>query len=256
MIGAILGDIVGSIFEFDNHKSTEFEFLSEKSVFTDDTVMTIATMDVLLSGGGYAETYKKWFRRYPDAGFGGMFFKWGFTNSLEPYNSWGNGSAMRVSPVGLWYDTLDQTRVAARASASATHNHPEGIKGAEATAAAIFLARTGRGKVDIKAYIEQEFGYDLSASTDSIRPWYKFDVSCQGTLPPALICFLESTDYEDAIRRSISIGGDSDTIACIVGGMAEAFHGMPSDMKTMALDRLPADMRTVVEAFYTKIGGK
>ena len=132
MIGAILGDIVGSVFEFDNHKSTEFEFLSEESVFTDDTVMTIATMDVLLSGDGYAETYKKWFRRYPDAGFGGMFFKWGFTNSLEPYNSWGNGSAMRVSPVGLWHDTLDQTRAAARASASATHNHPEGIKGAEA----------------------------------------------------------------------------------------------------------------------------
>jgi len=253
MIGAICGDVVGSVFEFDNIKTTEFEFFSEKSVFTDDTVLTVATMDVLMNGGSYAEGYRKWFRRYPDASFGQRFYQWGVGDSLEPYNSWGNGSAMRVSPIGLWHNDMESTRAEAKASAAATHNHPDGIKGAEATAAAVFLARTGSDKETIKSYITSEFGYTLTESVDSIRTWYSYDISCQGTVPPAVICFLESTDFEDSIRNAISIGGDSDTIACITGGIAEAFYGIPADIKEQTMARLPSDMRSIVEQFYSCI---
>jgi ADP-ribosylglycohydrolase len=160
---------------------------------------------------------------------------------------------MRVSPIGLWHKDMETTRAEAKASAAATHDHPEGIKGAEATAAAVFLARIGADKETIKAYITSEFGYSLTESVDSIRTWYEYDISCQGTVPPAVICFLESTDFEDSIRNAISIGGDSDTIACITGGIAEAFYGIPADIKDQTMSRLPADMRTIVEAFYNKI---
>jgi len=253
MIGAICGDIVGSIYEFDNLRSTEFDLFSPDSAFTDDTVLTVATMDVLLNGLDYAETYKKWFRKYPERGYGSRFYGWGSGDSLEPFNSWGNGSAMRVSPIGLWYPDLDLTRVAARASAAVTHNHPEGIRGAEATAASVYLARTGTDRAAIRDYITEQFGYDLSESSDSIRTWYHFDESCQGTVPQAIICFLEAGGFEDAIRRAVSIGGDSDTVACITGGMAEAYFGVPEMIKRETLLRLTEEMRDIVLAFYEKV---
>lgn len=256
MIGSICGDIVGSVYEFNNLKSTEFDLFSMESAYTDDTVLTIATMDALMNDISYAESYKKWFRKYSDASFGQRFIKWGVSDSLEPYNSWGNGSAMRVSPVGLWYDNMEDTRAAARESAKATHNHPEGIKGAEATAAAVYLARMGESKESIKSYVNGQFGYNLNESVESIRGWYKYDISCQGTVPQAIICFLESTDFEDSIRKAISIGGDSDTIACITGGIAEAFYGVPKDIKEQTLIRLYQDMKKIVEEFYNKINRK
>lgn len=253
MKGAICGDIVGSVYEFDNFRFKEFLLFAEDAEFTDDSVLTVATMDALLHGIGYAEAYKKWFLRYPGAGYGGRFLLWGLGDTLIPYNSFGNGSAMRVSPVGLWYATLEETLTAARASAEATHNHPEGIKGAEATAAAIYLARTGTGKTGIKDQITEQFGYDLSETMESIRGWYEFDVTCQGTVPQAIICFLESNDFEDAIRNSISIGGDSDTVACIAGGIAEAFYGIPQEIEEETMKRLPQEMREIVSAFYEAV---
>lgn len=252
MVGAICGDIVGSVYEFDNLRSKEFEFFDSEAEFTDDSVLTVATMDVLLNRKKYADTYKEWFKKHPGAGYGGGFLKWGMSGSLEPYNSWGNGSAMRVSPVGLWYDTMEETRAAARASAEVTHNHPEGVKGAEATAAAIFLARTGSDKKTIKKYVEEEFGYDLDETVDSIRSWYRFDESCQGTVPQAIICFLEATGFEDAIRNAISVGGDSDTLACITGGIAEACFGIPVELQEEILNRLPTEMAELVKEFYLK----
>jgi len=253
MIGAICGDIVGSVYEFNNLKSKEFDFFAPDAAFTDDSVLTLATMDVLLNGKNYAETYKDWFEKYPDSGYGGGFLKWGLSDSLEPYNSWGNGSAMRVSPVGCWYKTMEETRKAAAASARVTHNHPEGIKGAEATAAAIFLARTGSEKADIKKYVEEQFEYDLTETVDSIRSWYRFDESCQGTVPQAIICFLEASNFEDAIRNAISVGGDSDTLACITGGIAEAFFGVPVKIINETLKRLPKEMENIVREFYMNL---
>jgi ADP-ribosylglycohydrolase len=253
MKGAVCGDIVGSVYEFDNFRYKEFPLFAEDAEFTDDSVLTVATMDALLHGIGYAEAYKKWFLRYPGAGYGGRFLLWGLGETLTPYNSFGNGSAMRVSPIGLWHATLEETIATARASAEATHNHPEGIKGAEATAAAIYLARTGADKLEVKEYISQRFGYDLSESLESIRSWYEFDESCQGTVPQAIICFLGSNSFEDAIRNAISIGGDSDTIACIAGGIAEAFYGIPQEIEEETMRRLPEEMREIVDAFYDAI---
>jgi len=253
MIGAICGDIVGSVYEFDNIRYKEFPLFAEDSEFTDDSVLTVATMNALLHGIGYAETYKKWFLRYPGAGYGGKFLLWGLGDTLTPYNSFGNGSAMRVSPIGLWYSTLEETLAVASASAEATHNHPEGIKGAEATATAIFLARSGTDKTGIKDQISKQLGYDLSESVDSIRSWYEFDETCQGTVPQAIICFLESNDFEDAIRNAISIGGDSDTLACIAGGIAEAFYGIPREIEEETYKRLPEEMREIVRAFYNAV---
>lgn len=253
MKGAICGDIVGSVYEFDNIRYKEFPLFAEDAEFTDDSVLTVATMDALLHGIGYAESYKKWFLRYPGAGYGGRFLLWGLGDTLTPYNSFGNGSAMRVSPVGFWYTTLEETIAAASASAEATHNHPEGIKGAEATAAAIYLARSGADKIEMKDMITERFGYDLSETVDSIRSWYEFDVTCQGTVPQAIICFLESNDFEDAIRNSISIGGDSDTVACIAGGIAEAFYGIPQEIEEATMRRLPLEMREIVSSFYDAV---
>lgn len=253
MIGAICGDIVGSVYEFNNLKSKEFDLFAPDAAFTDDSVLTVATMDVLLNGKNYAKTYKDWFEKYPDSGYGGGFLKWGLSDSLEPYNSWGNGSAMRVSPVGFWYKTIEETRKAARASAEVTHNHPEGIKGAGATAAAIFLARTGSDKAAIKKYVEEQFDYNLSETVDSIRSWYRFDESCQGTVPQAIICFLEGKNFEDAIRNAISVGGDSDTLACITGGIAEAFFGIPVKILNETLKRLPKEMENLVREFYMNL---
>jgi len=225
LYGAIGGDIIGSCYERHNIKTKVFPLFSSYSRFTDDSVLTIATADALLHHLSYTEAYHKWGNRYPHAGYGGSFRRWLASSDPQPYNSWGNGSAMRISPVGFYAKSEDEVLKEAKSSAEATHNHPEGIKGAQAAALAVYLAKQGTGKSEIKGQIESLFGYDLSSQKlDDIRPDYTFDVSCMGTLPIALLAFLESTDYEDAIRNAISVGGDSDTIAAITGGIALAFY--------------------------------
>lgn len=223
MIGAIIGDIIGSTYEFNPIKTTEFELYSEKSHFTDDTVLTCATADVVMNGGDYAEAYREYGRRWPDRGFGGAFARWVNENSMEPYNSWGNGSAMRVSPIGFAYDDLDTVLEEAKRSAECTHNHPEGIKGAQAVAAAIYLARKGRNKAFIRTYLQDLFDYDLSRKVDDIRPEYKFHVSCQQSVPESIICFLEADSFEETLRLCVSLGGDADTMCAIAGPIAQAY---------------------------------
>ncbi|MCK4667685.1 ADP-ribosylglycohydrolase family protein, partial [Candidatus Dependentiae bacterium] len=239
MLGAIVGDVVGSVYEWNNIKTTEFPLFKSISKFTDDTVLTIAVADTLLHDLDYAETFKEYTRKYPGRGYGGNFSRWVKTDSNEPYNSWGNGSAMRVSPVGWVFNSLQIVLDQAKKSADVTHNHPEGIKGAQAVASAIFFARSGEEKKIIKAFIMDEFGYNLDRSLAAIRPSYKFDVSCQGTVPEAIIAFLESENFEDAIRKAISLGGDSDTLACITGSIAEAFYKeIPEEIEKETLSRL------------------
>lgn len=251
MLGAIVGDIVGSIYEFNNHRSKDFPLFGEDCKFTDDTVLTIAVADCLMNNGNYTEYIKNYARKYTGRGYGGRFRQWISSESMEPYNSWGNGSAMRVSAVGFAYNDLEAVMNEAKRSAEVTHNHPEGIKGAQATAVAIFMARKGHSKEQIKAAIAQSFGYDLNRTVDEIRPTYVFNESCQETVPEAIIAFLESKDFEDAIRNAISLGGDSDTLACITGGIAEAFYGgVPEDIAKKALSYLDSNMREVVEKFY------
>ncbi len=257
MLGAILGDIVGSPFEFDhnNYKHKDFPLLSEKSHFTDDTVMTVAVARGLIAGQGDAQKtfdevqheMQRWGKAYPDAGYGGMFRRWLRAEHPQPYGSFGNGSAMRVAAAGWLFDTLDKTLEMAKVTAEVTHNHPEGIKGAQATAAAIFLARTGHSKPEIKWYVEQTFGYDLSRTCDEIRPYYCHVETCQQTVPEAIIAFLESNSFEDALRNAVSLGGDSDTLACITGGIAEAFYGMPPELQQETLKRLPEEMQDTFE---------
>jgi ADP-ribosylglycohydrolase len=219
-------------------------------------VLTVAIADALLSQGDYTDDLKQYYQRYPHAGYGGTFKAWASSSSCEPYNSWGNGSAMRVSPVGYAFTELEAVLQAAKHTAEVTHNHPEGIKGAQAIAGAIFLARTGGSKSDIKTYIASTFGYDLSQSLDQIRPTYQFDVSCQGSVPQAMVAFLESTDFEDAIRNAISLGGDSDTIACIAGSIAEAFYqGVPETIAAEIKLRLDPPLFDVVELFRNRYRG-
>ncbi|MCL1492059.1 MAG: ADP-ribosylglycohydrolase family protein [Pseudanabaena sp. Salubria-1] len=251
MLGAIVGDIVGSIYEFNNHRSKDFPLFGVDCKFTDDTVLTIAVADCLMNNGNYTEYIKNYARKYTGRGYGGRFRQWISSESMEPYNSWGNGSAMRVSAVGFAYNDLEAVMNEAKRSAEVTHNHPEGIKGAQATAVAIFMARKGQSKEDIKTAIAQSFDYDLNRTVDEIRPTYVFNESCQETVPEAIIAFLESKDFEDAIRNAISLGGDSDTLACITGGIAEAFYGgVPTDIAKKALSYLDFNMREVVEKFY------
>lgn len=227
MIGAIAGDIIGSVYEGRrrNIKTTDFPLFSPYCRFTDDTVLTVALADSILTGIPYVGKLKEYYRAYPDAGYGGSFHQWASSDDCSPYYSYGNGSAMRVSPVGFAYNTLEKVLLEAERSAVVTHNHPEGIKGAQVVGACIFLARQGEAKPRIRSYVEETFGYDLSETIDHIRSWYSFDVSCQGSVPQAITAFLDSEDFEDAIRKAISIGGDSDTIACIAGGIAEAYYG-------------------------------
>ncbi len=253
MLGAIAGDIIGSSYEFAGLKTKDFPLFSQYSRFTDDTVLTIAVADNLLYGGGYPKLLRAYYRNYPQAGYGGKFAQWGASEDLEPYNSWGNGSAMRVSPIGYAFDNLDRVLLEAKISAEATHNHPEGIKGAQAIASAIFLARTGKSKLEIRDYIHTTFGYYLDRTLDEIRPGYTFELSCQASVPEAIIAFLESTDYEDAIRNAISLGGDSDTLACMAGGIAEAFYGdVPAEITTQILTILDEPLKIVVREFITK----
>lgn len=266
MYGAIIGDMVGSPFEFDRgNKIKEFELFSSESEFTDDTVMTIAVAEALLEAGkaGRLDTIKalvvksmqKWGKKYPYAGYGGRFRGWLQAENPQPYNSYGNGSAMRVSVAGWLYDSLERTREVARATAEVTHNHPEGIKGAEATAAAIFMARNGRTKAEIKQYIVEEFRYDLSKTCDEIRPGYYHVESCQGTVPEAITAFLEGKDFEDVIRTAVSLGGDCDTLTAIAGSIAEAYYGVPEEMKEEARRRLPGEFVEVLNSFTEKKNG-
>lgn len=259
MYGAILGDIIGAPYEFDRgNKSKEFPLFCEESHFTDDTVMTIAVAEALLDSQfrededirqALIQSMRKWGRKYPHAGYGGRFRHWLRSDDPQPYGSYGNGSAMRVSAAGWLFDTLEETRHMARLTAEVTHNHPEGIKGAEATACAIFLARTGSGKEEIRDFIIREFGYDLSRSCDEIRPTYYHVESCQKTVPEAITAFLEGTDFEDVIRTAVSLGGDCDTLTCIAGSIAEAFYGVPAILEAECRSRLPEDMVYVLGRF-------
>ena len=264
MLGAILGDIIGSPYEFDmGNKTKDFPLFSRGCEFTDDSVMTVAVAEALLDSEGCSDdeiraktvdSMHKWGHKSPGAGYGVRFYDWLRSPNPQPYGSFGNGSAMRVSAAGRLYDTLDETRRAARLSAEVTHNHPEGIKGAEATASAIFLARTGKTKEEIKEYIINEFGYNLSRTCDEIRPSYRHVESCQETVPEALTAFFEGEDFEDVIRTAVSLGGDCDTLTCIAGGIAEAFYGIPDEIKEEGRKMLPADMLEVVDRFYERIG--
>ncbi|MDF9799927.1 ADP-ribosylglycohydrolase [Catalinimonas alkaloidigena] len=250
MLGAIAGDIIGSVYEAAPIKRTDFPLFQPASTFTDDTVLTVAVADCLLNDKDYTASLQEYGRKYPDAGYGGNFMHWIFDKDPQPYNSWGNGSAMRVSPIGWAFDKLDQVLEEAQKSAAVTHNHPEGIKGAQATATAIFLARKGNSKSEIKAYIEENFGYDLGTTLVEIRPQYHFDVSCQGSVPQAIIAFLESKSFKESVRLAVSLGGDSDTQACIAGGIAEAFYGsIPADIAQEVVGRLPKDLRNITEKF-------
>jgi len=259
MFGAMLGDMIGAPFEFDRGgKTKDFPLFCPKSEFTDDSVMTIAVAQALMDTLGRPDEavtaaliseMQKWGRKYPDAGYGCMFYEWLHQKQPKPYNSFGNGSAMRVSAAGWLYDTLEETRKAARLTAEVTHNHPEGVKGAEAVASAIFLARTGADKDTIRSFITDTFGYDLSRTCDEIRPGYHHVETCQKTVPEAVTAFLEGISFEDVIRTAVSLGGDCDTLTCIAGSMAEAFYGVPDDLKAECLKRLPADMRDVLLRF-------
>ena len=283
MLGAIIGDIVGSVYEWHNIKTKDFPLFREDCFFTDDTVMTLAVAEGILNGGTadhFIDAMKKYGRMYPNSGYGGNFYRWIFSGDRNPYNSFGNGSAMRVSPcgwitdcgvtarTGMWHS---EVRHIAELSAAVTHNHPEGIKGALATADAIFLCRYYFGgyygdhgkasknnpeeyKRRIKEHIENEYGYDLSRTLDEIRPTYRFDVSCQGTVPPAIIAFLESKDFEDAIRNAISLGGDSDTLAAITGGIAEAAYGIPEWIQEKAISYLDEPLKAVLDRWNDRFG--
>ena len=261
MIGALLGDMIGAPYEFDRgNKTKDFPLFSRGTEFTDDSVMTIAVAEALMDTIGKSDeeiraalvaSMQKWGRRYPDAGYGGMFWQWLRKRSPQPYGSFGNGSAMRVSSAGWLYDTLEETRHMARLTAEVTHNHPEGIKGAEAAASAIFMARNGRSRDEIRDYIIREFGYDLSRTCDEIRPDYHHVETCQQTVPEAITAFLEGTDFEDVIRTAVSLGGDCDTLTCIAGGMAEAMYGVPEELAAKCRRRLPEDMIAVLDRFET-----
>ena len=264
MLGAIIGDIVGSIYEFDNIKTKDFPLFTKECFFTDDTVMTIAVAEALLNGGtpdDFINSMKKFGKLYPNSGYGGRFREWLFTNKRKPYYSWGNGSAMRVAPCAWFASSLEEAETLAERSAEVTHNHPEGIKGAKAVAAAIYLAgkrekvrfdekriRTKRihSDDDIKAYIEKTYDYDLSRTLDEIRPTYKFNESCQETVPEAIIAYLESNNFEGAIRNAISLGGDSDTLAAITGSIAEAAYYIPSDITSKTFSFLDDTLSAVI----------
>ncbi len=257
LIGAVIGDIAGSIYEFNPHKSKDINLQNKDMEYTDDTIMTIAVADWILNDKkltkkGLVTRMQQWGRKYPNpmGAYGGMFSQWLSSNNPKPYNSWGNGAAMRVAAVGFAFSSLEETLKVAKKSAEVTHNHPEGIKGAQATAAAIFMARTGYTKEEIRRYISENYGYDMNRTCDDIRPTYSFDGSCQGTVPESIIAFLDSKDYEDAIRLCISLGGDADTMGAITGAIAGAYyHQMPYDLYEFAINKLPDDIKGIIKLF-------
>jgi ADP-ribosylglycohydrolase len=255
MLGAIAGDVIGSVHERARTKNKDFPLLTPASRFTDDTVLTVAVADCLLHGRDYVDVLHDYYHAYPHAGYGSTFIMWAMERRREPYQSWGNGSAMRVSPVAYAAATLEEVLAEATRSAEVTHNHEHGIRGAQATAAAVYLARTGASKDDIRRYTKDQFGYFLDETLDQLRPTYHFDVSCQGSVPQSILAFLESTDFEDAIRNAISLGGDADTMACIAGAIAEPFYGgVPAHIAEPVLALLDERLRDVVRAFRKRFG--
>src|SRR5512142_283642 len=255
MIGAIAGDIIGSVYEFGKTKSKDFPLFGPESEFTDDSVLTVAVARAILTDGDYRKAALEFGRRYPNAGYGGLFIGWLRSTDPRPYNSFGNGSAMRVSPIGFAFDTVEEVLREAKRSAEFSHDHPEGIKGAQATALAVFLARTEWDMDLIRSEISGRFAYDLDRKVEDIRPGYSHDESCQRTVPEAIISFLESTSYEDAIRNAVSLGGDSDTLACIAGAIAEAYYGPPPrEIRAKVREILPGDLWDVAEQFCTMYG--
>lgn len=262
ILGAIAGDVIGSAYEFCPTKDYHFPLLTAEMDITDDSIMTLAVADWLLtSPGRTADDLTQCMRRLgrtfpcPKGSYGGRFIQWLQRDDMGPYRSWGNGSAMRVSPVGFAAQTLDEALALAKTSAAVTHNHPEGIKGAQATAAAIYLAREGQDKQAIRSYLTRTFGYDLSRPYAAIKPAYRFDESCQGTVPESLIAFFESQDYEDAIRLTVALGGDADTMGAITGGVAAAYYkDMPEQIARFARKHLPADLADILRRFEETYG--
>lgn len=253
MLGAIAGDIIGSRFERGNHKGKDFELFTAESRFTDDTILSVAIADAIMQPKDFAQTMKQYARAYPNGGYGDRFNQWAMSDASEPYNSWGNGSAMRVGPVGFAYTERARVEAVAKQTAEVTHNHPEGIKGAQATAVMILLAKEFKNKGLIRTAIESAFGYNLSRSLKDIRPDYKFDVSCQGSVPEAMISFLEADSFEDAVRNAVSLGGDTDTMGSIAGAISEAFYGkVPDVIARTSLEILDAPLRQVTLAFCQK----
>lgn len=251
MIGAIAGDMIGSVYEARPIKSKDFPLFHPRCRFTDDSVLTIAVAQAILTDGDYRRWVWEIGRRHPRAGYGGSFIGWLQSSDPQPYNSWGNGSAMRVSPVGWAFETIDDVLLEAARTAEISHNHPEGIKGAQAAALSVFLARTVQDKGLIKEEITGRFGYDLDRTVDRIRPSYGFDISCRGTVPEAIVSFLEAGGYEDAVRNAVSLGGDSDTLACITGAIAEAYYGPVSqDVVEKVQSSLTPDLWSITEEFY------
>lgn len=255
MLGAIVGDVIGSVHEGALTKTKDFPLIVTRSTFTDDSVLTVAVADWILTGKNLVDLLHSYFDTYPGRGYGGMFYHWANDHLREPYNSFGNGSAMRVSPVGFALETLEGVLEWSKRSAAVTHNHPEGVRGAQATAAGIYFARRGQSKEQIRESIESQFGYDLSKPLDEIRPTYRFDETCQGTVPQALAAFFESTSYEDAIRNAVSLGGDADTLACITGGIAEAYYGgVPQDLAAQVLAILDKPLVEGMDRFRQRFG--
>lgn len=256
LVGAIAGDVVGSIHERSGTKTKAFPLLTERSHFTDDTVMTLAIAEGILSGRPFGEVAHEIGRRHPHAGWGGAFRKWLASDDPRPYGSWGNGSAMRVTAIGIAFDDEREVLQKAAESAAFSHDHPDAIAGAQAAALAVFLARTTHDAATIRREIAQRFGYDLERTVDSIRPTYTFDVSCRGSVPEAIVAFLDAADWEDAVRNAISLGGDADTLACIAGGIAEAFHGPPpAEVEGAVRGRLTPDLAEILERFEARFGG-
>ncbi len=253
MLGAITGDIVGSIYEHRNIKTKEFPFFGRRCTFTDDTVCTVAIADCLMAGGDFAEYLRRYVRKHPSRGYGGMFRRWAMSDS-GPYDSWGNGSAMRVSPVAHVARDEHELLDLAERSSSVTHNHPSAVAGAQAVALTMWMARTGADAMTMRREVADRFGYDLSQTVDEIRPLYRFDVSSAGTVPQAITCALEETHYEDAVRNAISIGGDSDTIACITGGIAEVMFGVPEEIGDTSRGYLSDDLVEVLDRFTERYG--
>ncbi len=255
MLGAIAGDVIGSVFEGRPIKSAAFPLFEPDSSYTDDTVLTVAIVDAILKKRDYGAALRDFGRRYPDAGYGMHFRAWLFASDAAPYNSFGNGAAMRVSPVGLAFDSVDEVLDEAGRTAAVTHNHPEGIKGAQATALAVFLARMGSSKEAVRQDVSMLFGYDLDRRLDDIRPGYHFDVSCQGSVPESIIAFLESHDFESAVRNAISLGGDADTMACIAGAIAQAFYKtIPKEIIAGVNRRLPREFLLIIQEFEHRYG--
>jgi len=250
MLGAMIGDTLGSTFEFYPMKTKKFELLEKNSHFTDDTVMTVAVADSIMNEVPYVESLQKWGRKYPRAGYGGWFKKWIHLDDPKPYNSFGNGSAMRCSSIGWLFDDDESVLNEAKKSAEITHNHPEGIKGAQAVALGVLMGRMGSTKIEIEDKLESLFDYDLNQKLSHIRPNYSFDVTCQGSVPQAIIAFLESEDFEDAIRNAISLGGDADTQACIAGALAEAHYmSIPDHIKEFVFEKITPDLSYVTNEF-------